>query len=38
MRIRIAYLGKILDEKTSLAEQGWKEGHIVNALVVGFPP
>ncbi|KIW82647.1 hypothetical protein Z517_05674 [Fonsecaea pedrosoi CBS 271.37] len=34
-KIRIAYLGKILDEKLSLEEQGWKEGHVVNALVVG---
>jgi len=34
-KIRIAYLGKILDDKLSLAEQGWKEGHVVNALIVG---
>ncbi|KIW31313.1 uncharacterized protein PV07_02970 [Cladophialophora immunda] len=33
--IRIAYLGKILDEKLTLVEQGWKEGHVINALVVG---
>jgi hypothetical protein len=34
-KIKIAYLGKILDDKLSLDEQGWKEGHVVNALVVG---
>ncbi|EXJ71287.1 uncharacterized protein A1O5_05093 [Cladophialophora psammophila CBS 110553] len=34
-KIRIAYLGKILDEKLTLLDQGWKEGHVVNALVVG---
>ncbi|KAL3480135.1 hypothetical protein BJX99DRAFT_220778 [Aspergillus californicus] len=33
-RIRIAYLGKILKEHTPLADQGWKPGHVVNALVV----
>ncbi|TPX11600.1 uncharacterized protein E0L32_007811, partial [Thyridium curvatum] len=32
-KIRIAYLGKILREHSSLASQGWQEGHIVNALV-----
>lgn len=32
-RIRIAYLGKILKDNTSLQAQGWKEGHVVNALV-----
>ncbi|EXJ82125.1 hypothetical protein A1O1_08194 [Capronia coronata CBS 617.96] len=34
-QIRIAYLGRILDNRLSLPEQGWKEGHVVNALVVG---
>lgn len=34
-KIRIAYLGKILDDKLTLPEQGWKEGHVVNALIVG---
>lgn len=34
--IRIAYLGHILDETLPLTEQGWKEGHVVNALVIGF--
>lgn len=36
-RIRMAYLGKMLDEKETLAVQGWKEGHVVNALVTGAP-
>jgi hypothetical protein len=34
----MAYLGKMLDEKETLAAQGWKEGHVVNALVTGPPP
>ena len=34
-KIRIAYLGKILDDKLTLIEQGWKEGHVINALIVG---
>ncbi|KAL2367125.1 ubiquitin domain-containing protein [Blastomyces gilchristii SLH14081] len=33
-RVRIAYLGKILKEQESLLSQGWREGHVVNALVV----
>jgi len=28
----------MLDEKETLAAQGWKEGHVVNALVAGPPP
>jgi hypothetical protein len=36
-RVRIAYLGKILNEDEPLLEQGWKTGHIVNALVVATP-
>ncbi|KAI8963003.1 hypothetical protein F5Y11DRAFT_321078 [Daldinia sp. FL1419] len=32
-RVRIAYMGKILKENSSLQSQGWKKGHIVNALV-----
>lgn len=32
-RIRVAYMGKILKENLSLQSQGWKKGHIVNALV-----
>lgn len=35
VRIRIAYLGKILKDGASLQAQGWKEGHVVNALVFG---
>jgi hypothetical protein len=35
LTIRIAYLGKILNEKDTLEAQGWKEGHVINALVVG---
>lgn len=34
-RIRIAYLGRILKDSASLEAQGWKEGHVVNALVFG---
>ena len=34
-RIKLAYLGKILKEGESLEAQGYKEGHVVNALV--FP-
>lgn len=34
-KIKIAYLGKILDDKLTLIDQGWKEGHVVNALIVG---
>jgi hypothetical protein len=32
-RIRIAYMGKMLKEGSSLESQGWKPDHIVNALV-----
>ncbi len=32
-KIRIAYMGKILQENASLMDQGWKQGHVVNALV-----
>ena len=35
MKIRIAYLGKILKENETLLAQGWREGHVVNALVFG---
>lgn len=37
-RIRMAYLGKMLNERETLAVQGWKEGHVLNALVAGLPP
>ncbi|KUJ07948.1 uncharacterized protein LY89DRAFT_630357 [Mollisia scopiformis] len=33
--IKIAYMGKILKEGQTLQAQGWKEGHVVNALVFG---
>ncbi|KAF8474689.1 hypothetical protein BDZ91DRAFT_273129 [Kalaharituber pfeilii] len=32
-RLKIAYLGKILNEHESLPEQGWVEGNVINALV-----
>ncbi|KAK4988976.1 hypothetical protein LTR50_003572 [Elasticomyces elasticus] len=34
-KVRLGYLGRILDENKTLGEQGWKEGHVVNALVFG---
>ncbi|KAI9373070.1 hypothetical protein BJX61DRAFT_504737 [Aspergillus egyptiacus] len=37
-RVRIAYLGKILKEHAPLVDQGWKPGHVVNALVVARRP
>ncbi|RKF60999.1 putative ubiquitin domain-containing protein [Erysiphe neolycopersici] len=33
--IRIAYMGRILKETQSLQSQGWKDEHVVNALVFG---
>lgn len=32
-KIKIAYMGKILKDNKSLQAQGWREGHVVNALV-----
>lgn len=32
-RVRLAYLGKVMDENKTLEEQGWARGHVVNALV-----
>lgn len=32
-KVRIAYLGKILKDGETLHAQGWREGHVVNALV-----
>ncbi|KAL2125859.1 hypothetical protein VTI74DRAFT_2454 [Chaetomium olivicolor] len=32
-KIRIAYMGRILQDGPSLLDQGWKQGHVVNALV-----
>ncbi|KAL1961962.1 hypothetical protein VTN77DRAFT_743 [Rasamsonia byssochlamydoides] len=36
-RVRIAYLGRMLRENEPLLNQGWKQGHVVNALVVPHP-
>ncbi|KAJ5937787.1 hypothetical protein N7454_004129 [Penicillium verhagenii] len=36
-RVRIAYLGHMLKEHESLVNQGWKTGHVINALVVARP-
>ncbi|KAI1825289.1 hypothetical protein F4861DRAFT_203778 [Xylaria intraflava] len=32
-RVRVAYMGKILQENMSLQNQGWRKDHVVNALV-----
>ncbi|KAK3294593.1 uncharacterized protein B0H64DRAFT_190784 [Chaetomium fimeti] len=32
-KIRIAYMGKILQDGSPLMTQGWKQGHVINALV-----
>ena len=32
-KIRLAYMGKILKQGIPLQAQGWKQGHVVNALV-----
>ena len=32
-KIKIAYLGKIFKEGETLQAQGWREGHVINALV-----
>lgn len=32
-RIRLAYLGKILDEGKTLDQNNWASGHVINALV-----
>ncbi|KAF2094620.1 hypothetical protein NA57DRAFT_46191, partial [Rhizodiscina lignyota] len=36
-RVKFAYLGKMLDPSMSLATQGWREGHVINALVFQPP-
>lgn len=33
VKVKIAYLGKLLKDGESLQAQGWREGHVVNALV-----
>lgn len=32
-RVRLMYLGRPLDERVSLAESGWVQGHVINAMV-----
>lgn len=32
-RVRLMYLGRTLDERKTLAESGWKSGHVINAMV-----
>ncbi|KAI4164709.1 MAG: hypothetical protein LQ342_001684 [Letrouitia transgressa] len=32
-KVKIAYLGKLLRDGETLPAQGWREGHVVNALV-----
>ncbi len=32
-KVKIAYMGKILKDAESLQAQGWRAGHVVNALV-----
>ncbi|KAL7800961.1 hypothetical protein V8C43DRAFT_272951 [Trichoderma afarasin] len=32
-KIRLAYMGKMLKENSSLEAQGWHAGHVINALV-----
>ncbi|KAF2156046.1 hypothetical protein K461DRAFT_275122 [Myriangium duriaei CBS 260.36] len=32
-KVKLMYLGKILAEDRSLADQGWQPGHVINALV-----
>lgn len=34
-RLRVVYLGRMLDEKKSLQDQGWKEGQVLNVMVAG---
>ncbi|KAJ5798837.1 uncharacterized protein N7503_006342 [Penicillium pulvis] len=36
-RVRVAYLGHMLRENEPLVGQGWKSGHVINALVVSRP-
>ncbi|KAK3704280.1 hypothetical protein LTR37_013954 [Vermiconidia calcicola] len=32
-RLRLMYLGKALNERLTLEENGWQQGHVVNAMV-----
>lgn len=34
-RVRIAYMGKMWSEQETISAQGWRDGHLVNALVLG---
>jgi hypothetical protein len=34
-KVKLAYMGKILEEHKPLGQTSWKEGHILNALVFG---
>lgn len=34
-RIKLVYLGRMMPEDKSLTDCAWKEGHVVNALVIG---
>ncbi|KAJ5204362.1 uncharacterized protein N7498_005241 [Penicillium cinerascens] len=36
-RVRIVYLGRMLKEHESLPEQGWQNGHVINAMIVARP-
>lgn len=36
--VRIVYFGKLLNEGKTLEEQGWQQGHVVQALVSNFGP
>lgn len=33
VKVKIGYLGKVLREGETLQAQGWREGHVLNALV-----
>lgn len=37
-KLRLAYMGKMLKENEPLMAQGFKEGHVVNALVFEHSP
>jgi hypothetical protein len=36
-RVRICFLGKMLDEKSTWEEVGWKDGYLVNAYISPLP-
>lgn len=37
-RLRIVYFGKILNESQTLEDQGWQQGHVLQALVSNIAP